>query len=133
MEVTFELLGKGFSVNAAYYASRKIKTQACRDWEQVMLHQLDDIKDLVDLADTYRETGGSFFIEIVHEYPHHIFFNKQGTISSKTFDCSNVEKLLIDLIFGRTLGIDDKNITELVSKKRVGAQHCIKVKIQTRP
>lgn len=132
MEVQFELQGKGFSVNAAYYATRKIKTQACREWEVDKLHQLDDIKDLVDLKQTWEERGGYFSIEIVHEYPHHVFFNKQGLVSSKTFDCSNVEKLLIDLIFGRTLGIDDKNIVKLVSEKRVGAYHNIKVKIQLR-
>ena len=130
MDVCFELQGKGFSVNAAYYATRKIKTQACRDWETDKLHQLDEVKDLVDLTDTWREQGGSFEVHLVHEYPYHVFYNKQGLISSKTFDCSNVEKLLIDLIFGRTMGVDDKNITKLISEKRVGAQHCIKVKIQ---
>ncbi len=129
MEVSFVLAGKGFSINAAYYATRKIKTQAAKAWEAQISEQLNEVKLLSDLAYEWQERGGTFEVELIHEYPYHVFYNKQKQISSKTFDCSNVEKLLLDLIFGGALDINDKYVTRLISEKRVGAQHCIKVRI----
>lgn len=130
MEVSFQLLGKGFSINQAYYAQRKVKTEACRLWEYSVLTQLQEIKDLVDLADTHKERGGTFEVHFALNYPHHVFYNKQGLISSKTYDVSNFEKLLLDVIFGQVLGINDKLVTKLISEKRVGARHSIDVKIR---
>lgn len=130
MEVRFVLTGKGFSINAAYYATRKIKTAAAREWEAAISEQLNDIKLLADLALEWNKLGGTFEVEMIHEYPYHVFYNKQGQVSSKTFDCSNVEKLLLDQIFGGALDINDKYVTKLISEKRVGPQHQIKVRIQ---
>lgn len=130
MNVSFQLTGKGFSINAAYFARRKVKTEACRLWEHDIATKLYDIKDLTDLADQFKETGGTFSIRIVWEYPPHVFLNKQGVISAKTFDVDNCCKLLLDQIFMGRMGIDDRFLTKLVSEKRAGAQHCIKVSIE---
>jgi Holliday junction resolvase RusA-like endonuclease len=129
MDVCFELQGKGFSVNAAYYATRRIKTTACKEWETDIAHQLDEVKDLVDLVDTFKERGGTFAMRVVWEYPPHIYLNRQGQVSAKTFDVDNCCKLLIDQIFMGCMGVDDRFLTKLTSEKRAGPMHRIIVTI----
>lgn len=129
MQVEFILPIKAFSINAYHYATRKVKTKEAREWEELVQSHLDNEKALIDLADTWRKSGGSFEVHIEIMYPHHIFYNKQGCISSKTFDISNTEKLIIDRVFLDRMDVDDRFIVKLVSTKVSGHRHQIKVTI----
>jgi Holliday junction resolvase RusA-like endonuclease len=130
MEFEFIIPGKAFSVNAYYYAIRKVKTSEARAWEELVAQELEELKELTDMAMDFNEKGGTLAIWIDVQYPHHVYYNNLGLVSSKTFDCSNVEKPLLDLIVGRRMGINDKFVTELHSTKSVGSTYQIVVKIQ---
>jgi hypothetical protein len=131
-----------FSVNKAYYRNRQ-RTEECRRWGNNILTQLQDPRlraDLISLRDSYDALRHSFFIEITHFTPK--LYTKAGTINKRSMDLSNIEKLLIDLIFdtrfqGRiindmeinNLGIDDATILDMVSRKRYGPDYKILVRI----
>lgn len=76
---------------------------------------------------------GEVSVNLTFFYPSNIFWTKEHVISSKTFDLSNVEKLLIDVIFGTVLQINDKNIRRLHSEKHPGAAWAIEVVLELNP
>lgn len=93
---------------------------------------LEEHKTLYDMADLFKEKGGSFEIKIVCIYPRHVFYNQAGQISAKTFDLSNVEKPILDLLINTHMGLDDRFVTRLMSEKKVGPTHAIEIKITLR-
>jgi hypothetical protein len=125
--VEFTLDIAAFSVNKMTYRDVRFKTAEYKDWATAVLQMLSEEKDLVDMAARFDDTKDAFLVEVCVEYPKHVFYNKAGSISSKTVDCTNVGKPLIDLIFRDTMGINDKHITRYVESKRVGARNQIKV------
>lgn len=133
MKITFNLPTKAFSVNATYFRNRAFKTPEFRDWESATALLLDDVKDLTDIADEFNRVGGEFWVSFVFVYPFHIFYNKSKDISAKTFDLSNVEKPLLDQIFGGRMSVNDRFVTLLRSSKEAGAMHEIKVTIELVP
>lgn len=133
MKYTFVLATQAFSVNAYRYRKNFIKTKEAREYEEKILYMLDEHKQLHDMADMWRKTGGYFEISIVQTYPKHIFYNQAGTISSKTFDISNCEKPLLDLILNTFMSVDDKNVTKLISEKRIGLNYTIEVSLELIP
>ena len=122
-----------YSVNKMTYRDVRFKTAEYKDWATKVLAALSDEKGLVDLAAIFNEKGGCFDVSVIVEYPHHVFYNKAGEISSKTIDCTNVGKPLIDLIFRDTMGVNDKYITWYSEAKQVGPTHCIKVLVRLQP
>lgn len=116
---------KAFSLNAAFYASRKIKTRECREWERGIESYLLRSLAIKKLA-AYKE----FHVSMGFVYPQQVFYNAKGDISAKTFDLSNSEKLLLDCIF-RVIGspANDKMVTQLISSKQPGDQYLIKIEI----
>lgn len=126
----FYLPLRPYSVNAYYYATKKVKTPAAREWETQVAYYLQDHKPLIDMADLHKSRGGTFYVNLCFKYPKHILYNKAGEISSKAMDLSNVEKPLIDQIFGAYMGVNDKYIMDLRSSKRVGASYEISVLIE---
>jgi len=130
MKIQFTIQGKAFSVNKAYYATRKILTGDAKEWIQQVQHQLEEVKDLVDFAATHAETGhGQIEMHLTFYYPKHQFFNGQGQISSKTYDLDNSLKLLIDVVF-RHMDMNDKYITKIVATKAVGSHHYIEISLK---
>ena len=127
MRVEINLPIKAYSVNAYFYGNRSIKTKEARAYEALVLHLLEDYKQLHDMADIWRESGGYFSIDICVEYPQHIYYNKSGKISAKTFDVTNVEKPLVDLVMNRFMDVDDKNLTSMCSSKRPGPMHSVRI------
>lgn len=93
---------------------------------------------LQELKDEFDPTKHCIKVDITCYYPREVFFTKKGTISAKTFDLSNVEKPIVDVIFLekyatqtiKNIGIDDKYITDLNSKKRPSIEHSINIRIQ---
>lgn len=129
MEIEFFLAVPPFSTNAYYYASKKIKTKEAREWEERVKRELEDVKDLQDIADYWNENGGTFHVEYRVTYPFRVYYNAARTISSKSLDVSNVEKHLQDLIFNH-MGINDKYVTSMYSSKRPGVAYEIAVKLK---
>lgn len=85
------------------------------------------------MAEMWRINGGIFHIRIMNNYPHHIYYNRHGQVSSKTFDCDNIIKPLIDLIFGQFMGLNDKHITKITAEKRAAATYGLDITIELLP
>ena len=128
--------GKGFSINSAYYKKSFSKTVECRRWESQILAKLttpgnrEILRRLRESADIKKFGYGVY---IKYEIPAKNFWNQKKTISRKSMDLSNVEKLLIDLIFGDDtvgIGVDDTNIIQLVSEKHPSTTYRIIVQVK---
>lgn len=129
LEYHFRLEGPAFSVNNYHYRDKRHKTSEAKAWETGVISQLNEVKELSAIADDWRLYGGYFELDINCIYPAHVFYTQSGEISGRTFDCSNVEKPLQDLIF-KQLGINDKLVKRLVSEKSVGTHYCIDITIR---
>lgn len=125
----FEVPLKPFSVNQYHYRDKRHKTAEARAYEAAFLAELEDHKMLLDMAADIKN-GSTVSVELCFEWPPHIYYNKAGQISSKTMDLSNVEKPILDLIFGQYMDVNDKVVTRLLSTKRPGPRHSIKIKIE---
>lgn len=91
-------------------------------------------KSLLDFAETFKQDNNqSIEIEIDIYYPNWVFYTAKGTISSKTFDVSNTEKILIDLLLGDILQINDKNVTKLISSKQPAKGYGININLALVP
>lgn len=125
---------KAFSVNKYYGRDQRYKTAAAKQYESAVLSRLLKHNQLLEMAKIHRQTGGCFHISIDCKYPKKDFYNEQGKISAKTFDCSNIEKPLLDLILGRFMEVNDKNVVKLVStKSAAGASHTIDITLELVP
>ncbi len=122
-----------FSINSYYYATRKVITTEARAWQEKFLELMEEEKALLDMAALHRERGGEFTITITVQYPSHFYYNKQGEISSKTLDCSNTEKAILDRVLGDFMQVNDKFVTALHSYKGVGPCHQIKIRLELHP
>jgi len=114
---SFNLPIKAFSINKYHYATKKIKTSDARAWEGVVLEHLHKHPDLLKMADKWRISGGVFHITITINYPRQFYYNSFGRISAKTFDVTNTEKPLVDLIMNTYMKVDDRNLTVCTSSK----------------
>lgn len=124
--IEFTLEGRAFSVNKAYYSTRKALTTEAKEWQAGINQQLEELKCLTEFSLDFHEAPGPIEIRLAFNWPHHEFYNAQGQISSRVFDLDNCLKLLIDCIFQR-IGVNDKNIVKIVAEKRVGSRHSIDV------
>jgi predicted SpoU family rRNA methylase len=129
--INFTLMSKAFSVNAYSYRDKRHKTAEARAWEAQMLILLDEhSKALGEMADDWKKHGGCFRAHITVLFPPHIFYNRDGAISSKTFDLTNIEKPIIDLIFGQIMEINDKTLVQVISEKLPGPLYAIEVSLE---
>lgn len=126
--IEFTLDGKAFSVNKAYYATRKVLTTEAKEWQAGINAQLEELKDLTEFSLDFHESPGPIEIRLTFNYPHHEFYNAQKMISARSMDVDNCCKLLIDCIFQR-MSINDRFITKLVAQKCVGSRHSIDVRL----
>lgn len=133
MKISFELCSPPFSINKAYYKRSKTRTAECREWGDNILIQLQNptIQALFDALRAGMSKHPLLGIMMEFQSPVDVLYTKSGDISRRSMDLSNIEKLLIDLIFdprfdGRTvkdqkvrnLAIDDKFIVDMRSSKR---------------
>ena len=105
-------------------------TKEAREWCNQVDGLLEDYKDLVDLAQTWRETGGYFNVRLTFFYPSHIFWNKSRQVSAKTIDLSNCEKSIIDRVFLNKMEVDDRFIVKLESHKAPDLLHHIRIEVE---
>ena len=105
----------------------------------VKLALKENQKKLKALRDHFDPKQHVYKLELTFFYPKHVLYRKDGQISGRAHDLSNVEKPLVDLLFlpnfydtygCKNLNADDKYITHLVSKKCEGKSFKIKISIQ---
>lgn len=129
-----------------YYANRS-KTTEAREWSCNILHHLSSTSNAKSLSE-----ARSYFDKKIHciqttiiaYYPKEKVITLKGDVSNKSFDTTNIEKPLIDLIFlpkyfdkeypygCKNLNVDDKFLLDCYSKKRISpdGNHYIKVIIE---
>lgn len=114
-----------------YCGRRDFKTAAYKAWERdflYLLNQQEPQRLLAELRNAFIPGKHCYRVRIIWYSPQ--LLTKDGTLSNKTFDVTNVEKALLDLIclpkyhvqewpYGcPNLNIDDKHVLTLVSGKR---------------
>lgn len=144
MRRTFVIPLKPFSVNAMYYKSRDMKTRECRDWETAFLHELRQPGPqaaLKDLREAFVLHKHVYRARIIWKVPRANFVTKEGHLSSRSFDVTNVEKPIIDLIFlpkhhvqlyphgAPNLNVDDKYLMALTSGKRCSSEEKYEIQV----
>lgn len=141
-----KLLGiEPFSINKAHYVRTKTRTKECREWGDRIL-QL--VKDSPDIVRSFRKINKLFdpaihciHLDIVFQIPKEIFFTKEGKVSRRKQDLSNIEKMLIDILFDVrhqrgnmiNLGIDDQYIVDLHSRQYPAKNYCILLQLTVNP
>ena len=121
---------------------KRHKTIEAQEWSCSVLVALalkENKKKLKELRQHFDPKKHVYKVDLTFFYPKHVLFRKDGGISARAHDLSNVEKPLIDLIFlpmfydrpspygAKNLNIDDKYIIDLRSRKRVGKDFRIRV------
>lgn len=120
-----------------YGRDHRYKTADYKDWEAQAFWELSEPKPqlaLKELREAFDETKHSIKLSLDIYYPQNIFYNTTKTISSKTIDLSNTEKILLDLLCDSkfhsealpygcpNLNLNDKHVIELTSKKHPTSQ-----------
>ena len=133
---------KPFSINALWCRDKRYKTVEAQEWSSSILVALslkENKKKLKELRQHFDPMKHVYKVDLTFFYPKHVLYRKDGGISARAHDLSNVEKPLIDLVFlpmfydrpspygAKNLNIDDKYITDLRSRKRVGKDFRIRV------
>ena len=129
-----------FSVNKAWYKKTFTRTRECRAWGQAIADQIENDATLQAQICSFKEQ----FNPLEQFLTVHIYFfqpttkllSKKGNLKRLGQDLSNVEKMLIDIIFDprhsdRNLGLDDCLIGELHSFKRIAPQQKIIIRIKS--
>ena len=121
-----------FSINKAHYRNGN-RTNACRKWGDAILEQLEAYEEEINEFRSQYEPlicTHSLKVELIFEQPRSLMFKTskpdRGKLSRRGSDLSNIEKMLIDLIFDPrffkrgacNLNLDDTLISTLISKKR---------------
>lgn len=136
VELSFPNL-QAFSINAASCRDARFKSSAFKAWHtatKATIQMHGKYKDLLAFAETFKQGNDkAIAVTISIYYPIWLFFTSKGTISSKTFDVTNTEKLLVDLLFGDIMQINDKNIVRLVSTKAASKDYRIDISLETCP
>ena len=133
---------KPFSINAMFCRDKRHKTIEAQEWSCSVLVALalkENKKKLKELRQYFDPKKHVYKVDLTFFYPKHVLHKKEGGISARAHDLSNVEKPLIDLVFlpmfydrpspygAKNLNIDDKYIVDLRSRKRVGKDFRIRV------
>lgn len=127
------------------YRDKRHKTAEAHEWSHTVLHYLSqepNKQSLKELREHFEPKKHAYKLDLTFYYPHEILHTKDGRISAKSHDISNIEKPLIDLIFlpkyfdqtppygAQNLKIDDKYILEMTSRKKAATEHGIDVNIE---
>jgi len=127
-----------FSVNSSHYRNGN-RTKKCRKWGDQILAQLEQYSDSIDLfREQFNKLEHSLETELIFMYPREFLFTAQGYISRRSMDCSNIEKLIIDLIFDNrfferdhnNLNLDDTLVTKQTSCKVLSPDNEYKILVR---
>jgi hypothetical protein len=149
MRIEFTVFAEPYSLNKAYYlksfnnkSATKIRTKECREWGDRVMAQLQPLMETTKLfKSAFDEKVHALKIELAFYIPSSKFYTKAGHISIAASDITNIEKLLVDLLFderfnGRYIdgsefsnfNINDKFIVEMRSRK-IPSKRDYKIKI----
>ena len=127
---------------------KRHKTIEAQEWSCSVLVALalkENKKKLKELRQYFDPKKHVYKVDLTFFYPKHVLFRKDGGISARAHDLSNVEKPLIDLVFlpmfydrpspygAKNLNIDDKYILQLTAKKQSGKSFKIKISLHIKP
>jgi Holliday junction resolvase RusA-like endonuclease len=131
---------KGFSVNSQYYADRRFgMTAAFKQWAYQVNHVLEQYNsEFLDIRNNFDECKHGLSVSMTFFYKD--YYSKNGKISRKVFDVTNLEKSLLDICvdaahYGAApykspnLKLNDSNVIELLSKKLPADRDYIEVEI----
>jgi hypothetical protein len=114
-----------FSINKAYYKKTFTRTRECRDWSDDVLAELQTPlnREIIRANKVNVHDAKSIHLKLIFFLPEDIFYTKKNEISSRKEDLTNIEKLLVDLLFNEKYGTinfnrDDKYLTTVISKER---------------
>ena len=145
MKQKFTIHCKPFSVNSMYYSQRNIKTADCREWTAQILFALNaeaPTKAMEALRSYFDPKKHVYRVAFTFRYPKHLYFTKNGDISSRTMDCTNVEKPLLDILFSTqyfnkpcpdgaaNLNTNDRYVASCYSCKLPAEVHSIDIELE---
>lgn len=121
---------KPFSINKLYYARSKTRTQQARKWGDAICKLLSkpEIQSAIEVCrNNFNPLVHHLGVSYTFNIPKSHFYTKDGKISRRSMDLTNIEKALQDILFcGRfyergveNFNIDDQYITTLNSRKRM--------------
>lgn len=135
-----------FSINKMYNNRRSFGTSAAfKQWTAGLFHKLSteqNLQSFTDLREFFNPKSHCFNLDLTFTFPSKVYYTKEGQMSARCFDISNIEKPLIDLIFlpeyykkpspygCKNLNIDDKYIRSMRSRKISGDMHRIQIDIE---
>ena len=154
-KVTLHLPIKPYSINKALYKNRKYTDEA-RKWRAEFFSHLEDYSScLTELGSLFNPKKHAFKVFYTFLVPSNILFTKKGTISARCPDLTNIEKMPQDLVFNAkydetwldslgyrekplygsldmiyNIGVDDRFIVEMGSRKAVGPSYMTIVEIE---
>lgn len=133
------------SINKYKCRDQRYLTSAAHTYIGTVLHLISEeknVKKLKELRDYFDPDKHAYKLNLTFYYPRDIFYTQKGLISAKSHDLSNIEKVLIDILFlpkhfgsnpphkAQNLNIDDKYIVDLNSSKRASEDHLIEVEFE---
>lgn len=120
-----------YSINVAYYSGFTKKVE-CRRWEEEVAAQFRLPANKAIIRKWREFVGKPLCLSLTFEIPEDVFWTKKGEISARSFDLTNVEKLFVDVLFGKHYGIlniDDKHVVTLISRKRPALEYGIRASL----
>ncbi|HEY5688546.1 MAG TPA: hypothetical protein VIS27_09610 [Yeosuana sp.] len=116
---------RGFSVNKAYYKSTFTRTTECRQWARGIAEALQsptNMSEITKFLNTFNRDVDAIGIFLKFKIPRGTFYTQKNDISRHSMDLTNVEKLLVDIVFDRkhgphALDLDDKMLVQCISEK----------------
>jgi len=140
MKLKFLIPTKAYSINAYYYKSRNQKRREAVEWEMNVVNRFRDEtfkKEIEEFKKLFNPEKHGLVFNLIYFYPKNIVLTKEGRLSSRAFDLTNVEKPIVDLITAeyhctdlcKNLEIDDKHIMKVKSEKGIAKNHAIYVEI----
>jgi len=135
---------KTFSVNAAYVRTGHgvTKSSGAREWTAQFFNLLastENQEKISELKSAFNPALHVYHIEIIINTPD--LYTAKGEVSSRTHDCSNFEKGILDCLMlpkfndevfpygAPNLNCDDKFVTRLVSEKVPNKARSIGIKV----
>ena len=128
-----------FSTNSAYYKNRQL-TRECRRWRQTIIEALSTTENLAamrDFRESFDPSTQGISIALSFGMPENKLYKINKEISRLSMDLTNIEKLLVDVIFDPkfaergevdNLSLDDKYVIRLYSEKI--ARHNYKIVVE---
>ncbi len=150
MRFSFYLPLRPFSVNSMYSRTREFKTREYKDWEKALLYALVEKvpkQVLKELREAFDPTKHCLSLRLISLLPRAELITKAGSISARSYDLSNIEKPLLDILMlpryhqelqrmgGGNVNADDKHVITLSSAKRISAdgKHLLQVSFVLHP